>query len=222
MAKVGSELIEHKGSGKTIACQINFYTKDKVFRVVNFPKDIEDWNGAKKNRENPIGRYINSGVIQSSSYDGCVKEANRVFSEFHDQNIKEEKIILYYMAYNNPDVGVATSKNISFAPSTAIGLQFKIMYRITVGEESFLSPRNYEESKRPEKGTRLGQNLMFREDGNHQYYKWEKVAYTEELHEFFSSTVTTLLNLTNKVVEFFGSESTTLLENINSGVKLIK
>ena len=212
MAKVGTERIFHKGSGKEIYTAINFYTKTKKFVAVDMPEDIKAYYGTKMDRENPHRSYNHSGEISSESYEGCVKLANKIFTEFYEQRITETKIIAYKVRFNNEE-----KQNIFHAPAMALGVEYIVLYRIMIGESAFISTGNYEQSKAPEVGIRLGGARMYNENGSNGYYDWEKVPYTEEVHEFFKGVEKGLSTMIEKVNGFFGSDATTFIENLNSG-----
>jgi len=219
MAKVGVEQIRHKGSGKDIFCTIHFYSKTKSFQVVDFPQEIEDWYGAKKTREETRST-LSQGKITGKSYDDCVALANKVYSDYYDQDIKEEKIICYQLKTNHPRPefhGHQDKRDLYHAPSLAIGLQFMVMYRITIGEECFISHHNYEDAKNPDEGTRLGASRLQREDGYSGLGDWHKIPYTEEAHSFFKNVEKGLLDMILKVNEFFGESPLNLIEKIESG-----
>ncbi|MDX8564692.1 hypothetical protein OZ664_11840 [Elizabethkingia sp. HX WHF] len=212
MAKVGTERIFHKGSGKEIYTAINFYTKTKKFVAVGMPDEIKAYYGTKMDRENPHRSYHHSGEISSESYEGCVKLANKIFTEFYEQRITETKIIAYKVRFNNEE-----KKNIFHAPAMALGIEYVVLYRIMIGEEAFISTSTYEESKAPDIGTRLGGPRMHIENGSNGYYDWEKVPYTEDIHEFFKSVENGLSAMIDKVNSFFGVNADTFIENLNSG-----
>lgn len=224
MAKVGNERISHKGSGKYVYCQINFFGKTKHFQIVDFPEDIKLWYGAKQTREKEYGNHVFSGEITAKSYDECVALGNKIYSEFYDQNIREEKIICYQLKMNYPIPefhGHRDRKDMHFSPNLAIGIQYKTVFRITIGEETFISDSCYEDCKQPEQGIRLGGAKMWREDGNSGMNDWTKIPYTEEANLFFKNVEKGLLEMITKVDSFFGSDSSVLLEKINSGKALM-
>ncbi|WP_133942843.1 hypothetical protein [Epilithonimonas xixisoli] len=213
MAKVGTERITHKGSGKEFFVTINFYTKTKLFTAVDFPEEIKDWYGAKLTREQPsYASIMYQGNITGKSYDECKNLAIKVFSEYYDQCITEERIIAYKIKSNSKE-----TSDISFAPNTALGLEFHVLWRIKIGDETFISPANYEASKRPESGIRLGGPQMTREDGRQGYYDYQKIPYTEETHNFFINVVTGLEAMIIKVNEFFGKDSNHFIDNLSKG-----
>ncbi|MFE3847159.1 hypothetical protein ACFX5D_04150 [Flavobacterium sp. LB3P45] len=225
MAKVGTERIYHKGSGKEIYCQVNFYSKSKLFKIIDFPEDIEKWYGSKETRENKYGTKLYSGEICAKSYDECIDLGKKVYSEYYDQNIKEDKIICYQLKTNHPRPefhGHNDKRDLYHAPSLAIGLQYKVMYRITIGEECFISNWNYEDSKTPDEGTRLGGERLNREDGHLGLYDWHKISYTGEAHLFFKNVEKGLLDMITNVNAFFGESPTVLLEKIESGKFLMQ
>jgi hypothetical protein len=220
MAKVGAERIFHKGSGKEIYCQINFYTKTKRFVIVDFPEEISEWYGSKLTREDEIGNKLYSGEIWAKSYDECVSIGKRVYSEYYDQAIKEEKIICYQLKTNYPKSefhGRKDNHDMHFAPALAIGVQYKVMYRITIGDETFISSSCYDEAKNPESGVRLGDPRLNREDGHNGMSDWHKIPYTENYHRFFESVEKGLLSMIQKVNDFFGDSPSFLLEKIETG-----
>ncbi len=220
MGKVGIERIYHKGSGKEIYCQINFYNKSKLFTIVDFPEDVQKWYGSKLTRENKYGSILYSGEICAKSYDECVALGRKVYTEYYDQDIKEEKIICYQLKTNHPRPefhGHNDKIDIYHAPSLAIGLQYKVMYKITIGNDTFISNWNYEESKAPDQGTRLGTSRLNREDGHLGLQDWHKIPYSEGAHNFFKSVENGLLEIIIKTNNFFGESPLTLLDKIESG-----
>lgn len=213
MAKVGTERIVHKGSGKEMFTVINFYTKTKLFVAVDFPEEIRDWYGSKLTREQPsYGSKLFTGEVSAISYDECKKLANQIYTEYYDQKITEEKIIAYKTKSNSK-----LKNEIFHAPDTALGIEFHVLWRIRIGEESFLSYGNYEESKNPDQGIRLGGPRLTREDGHGGFYDYQKIPYTEEAHNFFNNVEQGLEIMIAKVNSFFGSDSTHFIDNLNKG-----
>jgi hypothetical protein len=220
MGKVGTEKIFHKGSGKSIFCTINFYAKSKLFTVVDFPENIEQWYGNKVTRENEYSNAIHNGKISADSYDKCVELANKVYTEFYDQEIREEKIICYQIKMNHPRPefhGLSDRKDIAFCAGLAISIDYKIMYRIYIGQEAFISKYNYEQSKAAEGSVSKSNAALISENSNGGLYDWHKIIYTTEAHEFFEMVQNSLLNMIQKVDSFFGDSPGALLEKIESG-----
>jgi hypothetical protein len=211
MAKVGTERIYHKGSGKEIYSAIKFYTKSKLF-VIDMPDDIKAYYGTKMDREHPDRAYHHNGEISGKSYEECVQLARKIYTEFYEQKVTEEKIIAYKVRFNNKD-----KSDIFHAPKRALGIEYIVLYRIKIGEEAFLSYDTYEKSKAPDEGMRLGGPRMWIENGHRGYYDYEKIPYTEETHKFFESVENGLLMMIEKINAFFGTDANHFLENLNSG-----
>lgn len=221
MAKVGTERIYHKGSGKEIYCQVDFRKKDKLFILLDFPEEIKLWYGSKLTRENTISSRLHQGEITGKSYDDCVNLGIKVYSEYNDLSITEERLILYKYQVNHPKQkldDLSDRRDIYHAPCLAIGIEYMLMNRIRIGEESFLSRYTYEEAKYPEEGVRLGADRLIREDSNFDWNtNWHKIPYTEQAHAFFESTTKGLQDLILKANSFFGDSPEILLERIQQG-----
>lgn len=221
MPKVGTERIYHKGSGKEIYCNIYFTVKSKIFHIQDFPQEIKDWYGAKLTRESNHTSKLYKGAITAASYDECVALGRKVYSDYYEQQISEVKIICYQLKCNYPRpefFGHKDRRDLYHAPSLAIGIQYRVLYRITIGDENFLSSQPYEQARLPEEGVRLGAPLMEREDTNSgTYNNWEKIPYTEEAHEFFKTVKNGLLQMITRVNDFFGEDANHLLNSISSG-----
>jgi len=215
MAKVGTERIFHKGSGKEIFSEIKFYTKTKLFIATGMPEEVTKYYGNKRDRLETYRSYHHSGQISANSYDECVKLAREIYTEFYDQQITETKIIAYKLKSNGNG-----KSDLFHAPSLALGIEYRIMYRIMIGEEAFISTGPYEKSKNPDEGHRQGGHRLEQEQGSLGLYDWEKIIYTTEAHDFFKKVETGLIIMIEKVTDFFGKDANHFLENLNSG-KLI-
>lgn len=220
MAKVGVECITHKGSGKEIYCQVNFVNKTKLFVISDFPDVIKEWYGSKLTRDNTYGHTVHNGGIYAKSYDECVALAKKVYSDYYDLRISEEKIICYQLKTNHPRPefhGHNNRRDIYHAPSLAIGIEYRVMYRVMVGEEAFISPTSYEESRNSETGVKLSGPRLSRENGDSGLRDWHKIPYSEEAHNFFMSVEKGLNDLIIKTNNFFGESPSHLLDKIESG-----
>ena len=221
MAKVGRESIRHHGSGKEIFCEIHFSNKSKLFHIADFPEEIKLWNASRKDNDaTSYSSTRSSGEIISDSYDKCVALARKVYTEFYDLQISEEKIICYQLKTNHPRPefhGHNDKRDLFHAPSLAIGLEFRVMYRITIGDEKFISSQPYELSKKPDEGTRLGDARLSSENGHNGLYDWNKIPYTDLAHDFFKSVDNGLTEMIKKTNDFFGESPELLIEKIEQG-----
>ena len=102
-------------------------------------------------------------------------------------------------------------------------MDFQVLYKFLIGEEEFYSTGNYEQSRQPKMGMRMGGHKMVRKDSHVGYGDYTIIPHTEELHQFFKNTSAGLENLILKINDFFGEDESHLLENIKTkGIKYIK
>ena len=224
MGKVGDIELRHKNSGKSVWVQINFYTKSKMFKVVDMPEEVKDWYGSKRTREEKYGRALYSGEVQAKSYDELEKLAKDLYDEYYDLEINETKIIAYKLKCNLPKQEGELSARTEFFHGLrhTLGIEYYVIYRFKIGDETFLSTGTYEQSKMPKTGHRAGGHKMKREDSHNDFYDFIKIDYTEEMHTFFKNVESGLDGMIKNVVGFFGEDEQTLLENIKiKGVNLL-
>lgn len=189
----------------------------------DFPQEIVDFYNFSKKKEYKHWQEVPG--IYGKSFEECESLCQKVYSAFYDQNITEEKIICYNFQFNHPSifsgqkefVTEKSTRQIFHAPHIAIGIEYRVLYRINIGGETFLSNMNYEFSKQPEIGFKQGGAKMSRENGHHHYNNWLKVPHTEELEKFFENVEKNLSVLISKVNDFFGESEVNLLDNLKNG-----
>lgn len=223
MAKISTERVYHKGSGKEIYCQVNFVNKSKMFVISDFPDDIKEWWSAKRDREDIYKASYHSGNIVGKSFDECLTLARKVYTDFYDQTITEEKIIAYQLKVNHPRPefhGHNDRNDIFHAPSLALGIEFKILYRIRIGEDTFISTAIYEQAKEPDSGIRLSGPKLYKENGHNGYGNWEKIPYSDKAYTFFQQVEKGVSDLITLITNYFGDGSQVLLDKIEKGTLL--
>lgn len=199
MGKVGKEYIQHKNSNNGIEVTINFTAKYKTFTVVGLPDNVLAFFNVQNETQNK--------EPSDKTYDGLVEKVKKLYNDFLDDDVKEEKIIMYLFEYNKQG-----KNNLSFAPLTALGLEYKVNYRITIGGKQFYCDSPYLDAKQPDVGIRLGGSRL-RSVNNHDDYKRKVILHTEELEKFFESTVNNMETMIDKINNFFGTEPEQLLSN---------
>lgn len=224
MPKVGTVRLIHKNSGKVLFVDVKFFTKSKLFQIDGMPQEICDWYGSKKTKENKYSSRLHSGEITAKSYEEVESLAQKLYDEFYDMEINEEKLIAYKLKYNLPNqegLSFNHTNQINFGPSLCIGMEYTVLYRFEIGGEKFISTGTYEQCIMPKDAIRMGGHKMKREDTDRDYYDFEKTPYSDDLHEFFKNTKSALTALILNVKGFFGEGSEKLLENVRSGRNMI-
>ena len=208
MAKVGKEQLRHKSSHNCIEIEIHVDSKTKRFFQKGFPEEIAQWYAQQDGGEG-------TGDYSTDTYEKLKSLYSKIYSDYHDQTVKEKKVILYQLAYCNSTNGNNTGSFMGMVAGDALQMHYIIRWRIDIGTAGFYSTANYEQSKQPEHGVRLGGPKL---EGvkSHNYSKYRELDYSEELEAFFSDTTNKFRKLIEGISNFFGESPEKLLESIST------
>ena len=180
---------------------INYSRKDKKF-YADLPQEVTDATG--------------QGRVKDKDEDALTRYIRKACTEFWESQKTMEKVIVYEFKANavkeNPESTedqyiqpIWKSKDISFAPSPAISLMYRVCNKLTLpdGKYSFVNDRRRTVFQHPQA------------DETRPYMKW-----TQEAEKFFSQFETQLTEMAYNIHLFLDKDPEQLSLNISqaSGV----
>ena len=165
-----------------------------------------------KSKENTTGRP-HCSVINGNSPDDVQNNILYAINQFHNENIKEEKVIVYEIKYNSKKQYFNHNKSISFCDTPALSLYWSIQYLITYpdGRQMIFSA--------PYKG--FGNICSPKSSTSVDKMTKQWMIHTEQREAFFQNTENSMEEMIKRVVEFFAQPSDKLLSFVDNNQKLI-
>jgi len=191
-----------------------FYSKTEGF-YATVPKEILEFSK-------------NTTKITATSYQDAEAKMVAFINTQLGAELKQEKVIIYYLAYAYPSnkhrthmVSVASrGTSIDFF---SVGETRKIMHQLQLQHKvkyivEFMGKKyvTVNEIASPS-ALRGASRWKWSERGGYstdEYMHWDYIPYTEQAEDFFKTVEASLTGLVEKVADFFGDKPENLLENI--------
>ena len=215
MAVMGKEIYLSKRGGITHSYIVKFSQKNKRFFII-VPLEFEIVRDKSASW---------SGKIFGDTYDGVRSEFMELADKYYATTLICEKVIIYKVPVNNPNnfknKGIIAT--MSYAPKIAIGVDYKIKYKITMGDRVLISGDQFDNLQ--QRSTFSTNDKEYEEIKQVQSKGWKIINHTDEMEQWFVDFGKKLIKLIENVEEFFGEDEQSLLDNIKNnklGNKLIQ
>jgi len=206
MAVMGKEVYHSKRGGIVHEYQVKFSKKLKMF-FASVPSEFEIVRDESQSW---------TGEVYGNTYDDLTRSFYELADKYYSTSLICEKVIVYKVPVNNPShYGNAQIRaDMSYSPKLAIGVEYSIKYKITMGDRILISHDKFDNLQ--DRHTMSTADDDYDEIGRLKSKGWTITAHTDELENWFLSFENKLIDFVTSVESFFGESDQMLLDNIKS------